>query len=110
MDEQRIESLKLLQDWSKWLIALEAGVCALLWRVMSPSIYLYCAWFMFWGSILAAAFLLLAISILVGQRTGVLSTIITKIVWFLLAAEYICLVIGMILVAVRAKELPHDCS
>lgn len=106
MSEPRIESLKLLQDWSKWLIGLEGGVCALLWQVFRQSKLLYAAWIMFWLSILAAAFLLLAISVIVGQSDDVASRNVKKL-RFLVAAEYVFFVAGMILVASRATDLPH---
>jgi hypothetical protein len=50
-----IEAFKLLHDWSKWLIALEAAICASLWPKLTgtpkPSIFPYLGWMMFLGSI-----------------------------------------------------------
>ena len=65
--ELTLESLKLLQDWSKWLVTLEAAICAALWPTLTSggkrSAFLYLGWGMFWGSIIAAAILLIAISV-----------------------------------------------
>ena len=63
MTEPKTEALKLLQDWSKWLVALEAATCAALWPRLTvpgkpaPDI-LYWGWFLFAISILAATALL----------------------------------------------------
>jgi hypothetical protein len=66
-----VDSMKLLQDWSKWLVALEAGICASLWSkltsapasaVAKPHALLYVGWMMFWASIITAAILLVYIS------------------------------------------------
>lgn len=107
MSEPQIESLKLLHDWSKWLIGLEAGVCALLWRVLSQSKIFFAAWLMFWLSILAAAILLLAISVVVGQRYDVAKRYM-KHLWILVAAEYVFFAAGMVVLVLRASELPHS--
>ena len=60
-----IEAFKLLHDWSKWLIALEAAICASLWPKLTgtpkPSIFLYLGWMMFLGSIVTATILIVAI-------------------------------------------------
>lgn len=67
--ELTVESLKLLQDWSKWLITLEAAICAALWPKLTgggkPPVSLYLGWLMFWASIITAAILLIAISVYV---------------------------------------------
>jgi hypothetical protein len=106
--EQKIESLKLLQDWSKWLITLEAGVCVLLWRVMAgetkPPIKVYVAWLMFWGSILAAAVLLVAISFLVQQTAASIERKM-KILLGLIIAEYLFFLAGMIFLLLRVAEM-----
>jgi hypothetical protein len=63
--QRLVDSLKLLQDWSKWLISLQAIVCMSLWPKLSskpaPSGLIYTGWMMFWASILIAAILLLSI-------------------------------------------------
>jgi len=67
--QRTVDSLKLLQDWSKWLIGLEAIVCMSLWPKLAskpaPSVLMYAGWMMFWASIIIAAILLLAISFFV---------------------------------------------
>jgi hypothetical protein len=79
-NELAVESLKLLQDWSKWLITLEAAVCAALWSKLTgggqPPLLLYLGWMMFWGSIITAAFLLIAISIY-ARRVTLQATVIS---------------------------------
>jgi len=93
MDESalKLESLKLLQDWSKWLIGLEAGICALLWPKLTgeikPAYPVYLGWLMFWGSIIAAAILLITISITVRRMATSGERNMNK-VWILVAIEY----------------------
>ena len=64
-----VESLKLLQDWSKWLVTLETAICAALWPKLTgggePPASLYLGWMMFWASIVTAAILLISISVYV---------------------------------------------
>jgi hypothetical protein len=109
MDEldQRIESLKLLQDWSKWLISLETGVCALLWPKLTEGkspCPLYVGWLMFWASIIAAAFLLIAISFVVSQRGDSVKCYM-KGVWGLAVAEHALFLAGIFFFAWRIVEV-----
>ena len=57
--QRTVDALKLLQDWSKWLISLQTIVCVSLWPKLtgkpSPSGLMYAGWMMFWGSIIVAA-------------------------------------------------------
>jgi hypothetical protein len=65
-----VDSMKLLQDWSKWLVAMEAGICVSLWSKLTAAPasaatkphLLYVGWTMFWASIITAAILLISIS------------------------------------------------
>ena len=63
--QRTVDSLKLLQDWSKWLITLQTAVCMSLWPKLTgtpaPSGVMYAGWMMFWASIIVAVMLLLCI-------------------------------------------------
>jgi hypothetical protein len=96
--QRTVDSLKLLQDWSKWLIGLEALICASLWSKLtgkpSPSGLMYLGWMMFWTSIIIAAILLLAISFFV-RRVDVSADRDMKKVWIMVAAQYACFLSGL---------------
>ena len=32
--QAKLESLKMVKDWSSWLIALQTAICAFLWNVL----------------------------------------------------------------------------
>jgi len=61
-----LESAKLLQDWSKWLIAVQSAACIALWpRITADgdgATLLFLAWITFGASVLSAAILLLILS------------------------------------------------
>src|SRR5215210_8327009 len=82
--ERTVESMRLLQDWSKWLISLETVVCISLWPKLTstpaPSGLMYAGWMMFWASIIVAAILLLCISLFV-RRVDESGDRDIKIVW-----------------------------
>ena len=106
--ELTVESLKLLQDWSKWLITLEAAICAALWSTLTsggkPSAFLYLGWGMFWGSIIAAAFLLIAISVYV-RRADTSGDSDLKKVKVLVGIEYAFFLGGLFCFALRLAEV-----
>jgi hypothetical protein len=112
--ERTVDSLKLLQDWSKWLIGLEAIVCAGIWPKLTskpaPSALLYAGWMMFWASIIVAALLLLAIPFAV-RRVDTSAGRDLKKVWILVGIEYafflaglFCFALHVVLLAVGAFE------
>ncbi|HKP38459.1 MAG TPA: hypothetical protein VJT71_16490 [Pyrinomonadaceae bacterium] len=96
--QRTVDSLRLLQDWSKWLITLQTAVCMSLWPKLtgtpSPPALMYAGWMMFWASILVAADLLLSISIFV-RRVDVSGERDIKIVWVLVAVQYACFLSGL---------------
>jgi len=101
--QRTVDSLKLLQDWSKWLITLQTAICASLWPKLastpapgapSPSPILYVAWMMFWASILAAAVLLLCISIFV-RRVDESGDRDIKKIWALVGVQYGFFLLGL---------------
>jgi hypothetical protein len=102
--QRTVDSLKLLQDWSKWLITLEAAVCMGLWPKLTstpaPSAVMYAAWMMFWASIIVAAVLLLCISIFVRRVDESGERDIRK-VWLLVGVQYACFMIGLICLAIN---------
>lgn len=64
----KVESLKMLKEWSVWLIAIQAGICTFLWPVLKelskrnppPHWYeksLYAGWFAFSVSLVLATLL-----------------------------------------------------
>ena len=106
--ERTVESLRLLQDWSKWLISLEGIVCVSLWPKLTgaakaPAV-MYAGWMMFWISILVAAVLLLSISIFVRRVDESGDRDIRKI-WILVSVQYACFLIGLICFAVRVVQV-----
>ncbi len=96
--ERTVESLRLLQDWSKWLISLQGIVCISLWPKLagkpSPSGLMYAGWMMFWASIIIAAILLLAISFFV-RRVDVSGDRDMKKVWIIVGLQYACFLLGL---------------
>lgn len=96
--QRTIDSLKLLQDWSKWLIGLEALVCMSLWPKLAskpaPSVLLYAGWMMFWASIIIAAILLLSISFFV-RRVDTSADRDMKKVWIIVGLQYACFLAGL---------------
>jgi hypothetical protein len=96
--QRTVDSLKLLQDWSKWLISLETIVCISLWPKLtskpSPSMVMYAGWMMFWASILVAAILLLCISFFV-RRVDESGDRDMKKVWILVGLQYACFIAGL---------------
>jgi hypothetical protein len=107
-NELTIESLKLLQDWSKWLITLEAAICAALWSkltgVGNPPVVLYLGWMMFWASIITAAILLIAISLYV-RRVDVSGDRDFRKVRVLVGIEYAFFLGGLFFFAWRIAEV-----
>lgn len=103
-----VESLKLLQDWSKWLIALETLICANLWPKLTdklnPSTALYIGWMMFWASIIAAAILLISISYFVRQADKKGESDLKK-VKLLVAIEYAFFLGGLFCLAWRLAQV-----
>jgi len=89
--QRTVDSLKLLQDWSKWLITLQTAVCMSLWSKLtgtpSPPALMYAGWMFFWASILVAAVLLLCISIFV-RRVDESGEGDIKKVWALVGVQY----------------------
>lgn len=97
--ERTVESLRLLQDWSKWLISLETVVCLSLWPKLTDqakpaAALMYAGWMMFWASIIVAAMLLLSISFFV-RRVDESGDRDIKIVWGLVAVQYACFLCGL---------------
>jgi hypothetical protein len=107
-NELAVESLKLLQDWSKWLITLEAAVCAALWSKLTsggqPPVLLYLGWMMFWASIITAAFLLIAISFY-ARRVDTSGDSDFRKVWVLVGIEYAFFLGGLFCFALRLVEV-----
>lgn len=102
--QRTVDSLKLLQDWSKWLISLETVVCIGLWPKLtgkpSPSGFMYAGWMMFWASILVAAVLLLCISLFV-RRVDESGDRDMKKVWLIVGVQYSCFLGGLLCLAVN---------
>ena len=101
--ERTLESLRLLQDWSKWLISLETVVCISLWSKLTgtpapgtpgPSGLMYAGWMMFWASILIATILLLCIPAFV-RRVDESGDRDIKIVWLIVGVQYACFMLGL---------------
>lgn len=102
--QRTVDSLKLLQEWSKWLISLETLVCMSLWPKLTstpgPSALMYAGWLMFWASILIAAILLLSISFFV-RRVDVSADRDMKMVWILVGLQYACFLAGLFCFALQ---------
>ena len=102
--QRTVDSLKLLQDWSKWLITLETVVCMSLWPKLtgkpSPSVLMYAGWMMFWASIIVAAILLLSISFFV-RRVDESGERDMKKVWILVGLQYASFLAGLLCFALN---------
>src|SRR5919202_4376737 len=60
-----LESLRLLDSWSKWLVTLQSAICALLWQPLKqqpstqwPSTLLFLGWGAFCLSVITSTVLL----------------------------------------------------
>lgn len=106
--QRTVESLRLLQDWSKWLISLETVVCVSLWPKLTgtpgASGLMYAGWMMFWASILVAAVLLLCISIFVRRVDESGERDIRK-VWFMVGVQYACFLLGLLCFGLRVAQI-----
>lgn len=106
--QRTVESLRLLQDWSKWLISLETVVCVSLWPKLTgaggASPLMYAGWMMFWASILVAAVLLLCISIFV-RRVDQSGDRDIKKVWILVGVQYACFLLGLFCFGLRVVQV-----
>jgi len=106
--QRTVDSLKLLQDWSKWLISLQTVVCMSLWPKLGssppPSSAVFAGWMMFWASIMVAAILLVCISIFV-RRVDVSGDRDMKKVWVMVGLQYACFLAGLICFASQVIHL-----
>ncbi len=103
-----VESYKLLQDWSKWLITLELAICTGLWTkltaVPKPHGLLYASWFLFLASIIIASVLLIVISFSV-RRFAISGNRNIVIMNILLALEYFFFLLGILALAIRIGQV-----
>ena len=103
-----IEAFKSLQDWSKWLVALETGICAGLWPKMTGGgaipLALYLGWMLFAASIISAAILLIAIPRAM-HKFGKDGNLELKAVTRLVAIEYGLFLIGILCFVWRVTEV-----
>lgn len=103
-----VESYKLLQDWSKWLITLELAICTGLWTKLTgtpkPPGILYASWFLFLASIIAASVVLLIVSVCVRRFAleGKTDILLLKIFLFL---EYLFFLLGLLALAIRIAQI-----
>lgn len=106
--QRTVESLRLLQDWSKWLISLETVVCVSLWPKLTgtakPPVVMYAGWMMFWASILVAAVLLLSISIFV-RRVDESGDRDIKKVWVMVGVQYAFFLLGLFCFGARVAHV-----
>jgi hypothetical protein len=106
--QRTVDSLKLLQDWSKWLISLEAVVCVSLWPKLTSkpaaSFLMYGGWMMFWASIMIAAILLILISVFV-RRVDTSGDRDMKKVWIVVAAQYLSFLGGLFCFALEVVRV-----
>ncbi len=100
--------MRLLQDWSKWLISLETVVCISLWPKLTstpaPSGLMYAGWMMFWASIIVAAILLVCISIFVRRVDESGDRDMPK-VWALVGLQYAFFLGGLLCFALNVARL-----
>jgi len=106
--QRTVDSLKLLQDWSKWLISLETVVCIGLWPKLtgkpSPSGLMYASWMMFWASIVVAAVLLICIAVFV-RRVDASADRDIKIVWLIVGVQYAFFLGGLLCLALNLLQI-----
>ena len=93
------DSYEQLQEWSKWLVALQTAVCAGLWPKLTEnpngSFILYLGWVMFVGSIITAAVLAGLLAFFV-QRLDKSNTKDNFVVKLLVIAEYAFFLLGIL--------------
>ncbi len=112
MTEPKIEALKLLQDWSKWLVAVQAAACAALWPKLTvpgkpaPDI-LYWGRFLFCVSILAASALLFVYPLLL-YRMNPNQQQSYRLLITLVIIEYAFFLGGMLCFATRILLMWHQ--
>ncbi len=61
--DARLESLKLLRDWSMWLLTIEAAICTALWKIgaLKVSAWAFAGWGAFCLSAMVASVLLIVV-------------------------------------------------
>jgi hypothetical protein len=112
MTESKIEALKLLQDRSKWLVAIETAACAALWPKLTvdgkpaPDI-LYWGWFLFCVSILAGTALLLVYPLLLYRMDPNRQQSYRLLTTFLVI-EYSFFLAGVLCFATRILQMWHQ--
>ena len=109
----KLESLKMLKEWSIWLVTLQSAICALLWDRLDvegmrrfPEVFLHLGWLSFGLSVITATILINRIPILieglaedVSDRSILLHPV--KVLsanirlMFLVRAEYLLFLLGI---------------
>ena len=122
--QAKLESLKMVKEWSSWLIALQTAICAFLWNVLKAleikswlDFFLYFGWFAFSLSLLIATVLVSRLPYMIenlpesSSDRSVLSEPISIIggqirLKSLLIAEHICFIIGVLCLVIHiARQL-----
>ncbi|MEQ8970812.1 MAG: hypothetical protein RIE73_10500 [Coleofasciculus sp. C1-SOL-03] len=68
----KLESLKMLKEWSIWLFSIQTAICTLLWERLDfkgiriiPNVFLHLGWFSFGFSVIIATVILSRIPVLI---------------------------------------------
>ncbi|MEB3280947.1 MAG: hypothetical protein VKK42_18690 [Lyngbya sp.] len=71
----KLESLKMLKEWSTWLFTIQTAICTLLWQRLNfngmrkmPEVFLHLSWFSFAFSVIIA-------TVLISQISGVIESL-----------------------------------
>ncbi len=119
--QDKLESLKLVKEWSVWLITLQTGLCAFLWNVLKEQrmkdmsgISLHLGWLAFSLSVVIATVLVSRLPIPIEKLTDLSSDSSNKSILAyplpvlginikvktLLAAEHLCFLVGILFVII----------
>jgi len=98
------DSYGQLQEWSKWLLTIEAAICAALWPKLTAtpngSFFLYLGWIFFVGSILTASVFVVLLAFFV-QRLHHENTRDNLFVKLLVVVEYGFFILGVLSFFIR---------
>ena len=122
--QAKLESLKMVKEWSSWLIALQTAICAFLWNVLKAleikswlDVFLYFGWFAFSLSLLIATVLVSRLPYMIEKlpESSSNDSVLTDPVSILgirvrlrtfLIAEHVCFIVGVLcLVTHIARQL-----
>jgi hypothetical protein len=117
--QAKLESIKMVREWSTWLIAIQTTVCAFLWNILKErglkdlsGITLHCGWLAFSFSIIIATVLISRLPTLIENLADESSSDKSIFTYplrilginlnlkILLIAEHVCFLLGVLLIII----------